>query len=146
MPSTCKASGLREFSSLTHWSRKRKSFGVPSPWWMGPYSTSWLWKQIYPAEWNGGNCRKRVNSEAAVLPIIFGRDKDLLKDVFSGWSIVSCLALGTQQKIFIFYDERRTPFISLFWGYAWLEVQTVSTPNLGSSITIFIDGDSVNSP
>lgn len=51
-----KASALREFSSLTHWSWNRKSFGVPPPWWMGPCSTFWLWKQIHPEEWKGGDC------------------------------------------------------------------------------------------
>lgn len=50
-----RAGGLREFCSLTHWSWNRKSSGLPSAWWMGPGSTFWLWKQIYPGERKGGN-------------------------------------------------------------------------------------------
>lgn len=110
----CKASGLREFSSSTHWSWNRKSFEVPSPWWMGPCSTFCLWKQIYPEGSKGGDYWKRVNSEVTVLPIIFRRDKDLLKDICSGWSMVSCPALGTQQKIFIFCSEWRIPIYLFF--------------------------------
>lgn len=113
---------------------------------MDPCSTFWLWKQIYPDEWKGGECWKRVNSEVTVLPINFRGDKDLLKDVCSGWSMVSYLALlGTQQKIFIFYREWRIP-IYLFFQRLCLTGGTVSTPNLDSSITVFIQRDLINPP
>ena len=113
--STLQSQWIKRILKSIRWSWNRKSFGIPLLRWMDPCSRFWLWKQIDPEEWKGGECWKRVNSEVTVLPIIFRGDKDSLKDVCSGWSMVSCLALlGTQQKCFIFYREWRTA-MSLFF-------------------------------
>lgn len=114
-----KARRLKESSSLTHQSWKRKSFGLPSAWWMGPCCTFWLWKQIYPEERQESNCWKTANSEVTVFPIISGRDKDLLKDFARDDQWFPVQGQVPSRKFSFYMVSEEHLFISLFGGYAW---------------------------